>query len=96
MTNTNIESNELYQQLRKFQVSLIYNVIDEMFIDSQLRNLVSADYADIEKFFDDTDNGVLPFAFMYLPTTDPTDVIYARLTAPLRSVQYRGGAIRDI
>jgi len=39
MTNTNIESNELYQQLRKFRTSLIYNVIDEMFVDSQLRAL---------------------------------------------------------
>ncbi len=39
MTNTNIESNELYQQLRKFETTLIYNVIDEMFIDSQLRAL---------------------------------------------------------
>lgn len=39
MSNTNIESNELYQQLRKFQVSLLYNVIDEMFIDPQLRAL---------------------------------------------------------
>jgi len=39
MTNTNIESNELYQQLRKFKTSLIYNVIDEMFVDPQLRAL---------------------------------------------------------
>lgn len=39
MSNTNIESNELYQQLRKFKTSLIYNVIDEMFVDPQLRAL---------------------------------------------------------
>jgi len=39
MSNTNIESNELYQQLRKFRTSLIYNVIDEMFVDPQLRAL---------------------------------------------------------
>ena len=39
MSNTNIESNELYQQLRKFETSLIYNVIDEMFVDPQLRAL---------------------------------------------------------
>ncbi len=39
MTNTNLEANELYQQLRKFRTSLIYNVIDEMFVDPQLRAL---------------------------------------------------------
>lgn len=39
MTNTNIDFNEMCQQLRKFQTSLIYNVIDEMFIDPQLRLL---------------------------------------------------------
>lgn len=39
MSNTNIEANELYQQLRKFETSLIYNVIDEMFVDPQLRAL---------------------------------------------------------
>jgi hypothetical protein len=39
MANTNIDFNEVCQQLRKFKTSLIYNVIDEMFIDSQLRAL---------------------------------------------------------
>jgi len=39
MSNTNIEANEVYQQLRKFKCSLIYNVIDEMFVDNQLRSL---------------------------------------------------------
>lgn len=39
MSNTNLEANELYQQLRKFETSLIYNVIDEMFVDPQLRAL---------------------------------------------------------
>lgn len=39
MTNTNVEFNEVCQQLRKFRTSLIYNVIDEMFIDPQLRAL---------------------------------------------------------
>jgi len=39
MSNTNIDFNEVCQQLRKFKTSMIYNVIDEMFIDSQLRAL---------------------------------------------------------
>lgn len=39
MTNTNVFFNEVCQQLRKFNTSLTYNVIDEMFIDSQLRSL---------------------------------------------------------
>lgn len=39
MTNTNVDFNMVLQQLRKFQTSLVYNVIDEMFVDSQLRTL---------------------------------------------------------
>ena len=39
MSNTNVDFNEVCQQLRKFKTSMIYNVIDEMFIDSQLRAL---------------------------------------------------------
>ena len=39
MTNTNVDFNEVCQQLRKFNTSLAYNVIDEMFIDVQLRSL---------------------------------------------------------
>ena len=39
MSNTNVDFNEVCQQLRKFKVSMLYNVIDEMFIDPQLRAL---------------------------------------------------------
>lgn len=39
MSNTNVDFNEVCQQLRKFKTSMIYNVIDEMFIDAQLRAL---------------------------------------------------------
>lgn len=39
MANTNVEFNEVCQQLRKFKTSLVYNVIDEMFVDVQLRTL---------------------------------------------------------
>ncbi len=39
MSNTNVDFNEVCQQLRKFKTSMIYNVIDEMFIDPQLRAL---------------------------------------------------------
>lgn len=37
MSNTNVDFNEVCQQLRKFKCRLIYNVINEMFIDPQLR-----------------------------------------------------------
>lgn len=37
MSNTNVDFNEVCQQIRKLQSPLIYNVIDEMFIDPQLR-----------------------------------------------------------
>lgn len=39
MANTNVDFNIVIQQLRKFGTSLIYTVIDEMFIDPQLRTL---------------------------------------------------------
>lgn len=39
MSNTNIDFNQVAQQLRHFETSLLYNVINEMFIDSQLRSL---------------------------------------------------------
>jgi hypothetical protein len=39
MTNTNVDFNQVTQQLRHFETSLIYNVINEMFIDPQLRSL---------------------------------------------------------
>jgi hypothetical protein len=41
MSNTNVDFNIVCQQLRKFKLSLIYSVIDEMFIDSELRSLTS-------------------------------------------------------
>ncbi len=39
MSNTNVDFNMVCQELRHFGTSLIFNVIDEMFIDSQLRGL---------------------------------------------------------
>jgi hypothetical protein len=39
MSNTNVDFNQVAQQLRHFETSLIYNVINEMFIDPQLRSL---------------------------------------------------------
>jgi hypothetical protein len=38
MSNTNVDFNIVIQELRKFHSSLGYSVIDEMFIDSQLRS----------------------------------------------------------
>ncbi len=39
MSNTNVDFNEVAQQLRKLESSLLFNVVDEMFIDPQLRTL---------------------------------------------------------
>ncbi|MFC2060615.1 hypothetical protein ACFLTZ_05980 [Chloroflexota bacterium] len=39
MSNTNVDFNEVCQQMRKWEASLLYNVIDEMFVDPQLRTL---------------------------------------------------------
>ncbi len=52
MSNTNVDSNEVWQQLRKFKTSLIYNVIDEMFIDSQLRSLTDVFLMTYDTAFD--------------------------------------------
>lgn len=42
MSNTNVDFNEVVQQLRHLLTSLYYNVIDEMFIDMQLRSMTDA------------------------------------------------------
>ena len=52
MTNTNINFNEVCQQLRKFRASMLYNVIDEMFIDSQLRALTDVFIISYDTAFD--------------------------------------------
>ena len=38
-TNTNIDFNMVVQELRHLESTLIYNVVDEMFIDTQLRTM---------------------------------------------------------
>ncbi len=52
LTNTNCDFNEVCQQLRKFHTSLIYNVIDEMFIDIQLRALTDVFLKTYDTAFD--------------------------------------------
>lgn len=52
MANTNIDFNEVCQQLRKFNTSLAYNVIDEMFVDSQLRALTDVFIKTYDKAFE--------------------------------------------
>jgi hypothetical protein len=39
MANTNVDFNETVQQARHFEISILYNVINEMFIDQQLRTM---------------------------------------------------------
>ena len=52
MANTNIDFNQVCQQLRKFNTSLIYNVIDEMFVDVQLRSLTDVFIKTHDKAFE--------------------------------------------
>ena len=52
MSNTNVNFNEVCQQLRKFKTSMIYNVIDEMFVDSQLRALTDIFLMSYDTAFD--------------------------------------------
>ena len=52
MANTNIDFNLVCQQLRKFNTSLVYNVIDEMFVDIQLRSLTDVFIKTHDKAFE--------------------------------------------
>ena len=52
MANTNIDFNEVCQQLRKFNTSMVYNVIDEMFVDIQLRSLTDVFIKTYDKAFE--------------------------------------------
>jgi len=52
MTNTNVDFNQVAQQLRHFETSLLYNVIDEMFIDPQLRSLTDVFVKSYDTAFD--------------------------------------------
>jgi hypothetical protein len=52
MANTNVDFNQVAQQLRHFETSLLYNVINEMFIDPQLRSLTDAFIKTYDTAFD--------------------------------------------
>ncbi len=52
MSNTNVDFNEACQQLRKLRCPLYYNVIDEMFIDPQLRSMTDAIIKTYDTAFD--------------------------------------------
>lgn len=52
MANTNVDFNQVVQQARHLEMSIIYNVIDEMFIDPQLRTLTDAFIRTYDTAFD--------------------------------------------
>jgi hypothetical protein len=52
MANTNVDFNQVVQQARHLEMSMIYNVIDEMFIDPQLRTLTDAFIKTYDTAFD--------------------------------------------
>jgi len=63
--------------------------------DGALRNIDPADYEDIERFMTDTDNGTLPFVFLWRPAGNATDLLVMRLDREGRSVPYDGGHLRN-
>lgn len=52
MSNTNVDFDQVVQQLRKLRCPLYYNVIDEMFIDPQLRSMTDAIIKTYDTAFD--------------------------------------------
>lgn len=60
MSNTNVDFNETAQQIRKMESSLIYNVIDEMFIDTQLRYLTDIFLKTYDAAYDESNFGRKP------------------------------------
>lgn len=59
-----------------------------------LSNLGDADYENVSRFFEDTNNGIKPFFFIFRPLDCPTDVQLMRLTSSC-NVPYEGGARRS-
>ena len=60
-----------------------------------LRNITPAEYMGVELFMEDTDQGTLPFAFLWRPASAPEDLLVMRLDKEERLVPYRGGYLRD-
>lgn len=73
------------------QRSLKYN---QRVFRASFSHINATHYLDVEKFFEDTDNGIKPFFFSWQPTTKPNDVLCMRLRRS-REVPYRNGALRD-
>ena len=60
-----------------------------------LRNITPAEYREIEMFMEDTDDGTLPFAFLWRPISAQDDLKVMRLDKEERLAPYRGGYLRD-
>lgn len=104
LTNTNTDFNEVCQQLRKFKTTLLYNVIDEMFIDVQLRALTDVFIKTYDTAFDinalnaQKDTG-LDFCWTIYPMTGylvGEQQKYAVTKKPLPPVYFHFGPWRGI
>ncbi len=73
------------------QRSIKYN---QRVFRARMSHLSSNDYTDVEKFFEDTDNGSKPFFFAWQPSTKINDVLCMRLRGS-RNVPYMNGALRE-
>lgn len=73
------------------QRSLKYN---QRVFRAAFSHINATHYLDVEKFFEDTDNGTKPFFFAWQPTTKPHDILCMRLRRS-REVPFRNGALRD-
>ena len=60
-----------------------------------LRNISPDEYSEVEMFMDDTDDGALPFGFVYRPDSDPFDATVIRLEKGGCETPYRGGYLRE-
>lgn len=63
--------------------------------EGTLRHLSPSEYAEVEKFMEDTDGGEAPFAFLWRPETNPADMLVMRLEEGERYVPFKGGILRE-
>lgn len=73
------------------QRTLKYN---QRIFRASMSHMSSSDYENAKMFFEDTDNGLKPFFFVYQPTSDLNDVMFMRLKGA-RKLPYQGGTLRN-
>ena len=67
---------------------------EQRIFKATLAHLSESDYKCVERFFEDTDNGLKPFFLLHRPSSEPEDAAFLRLVGS-RNAPYSGGALRN-